>query len=130
MTFTGQQVDERFKIYESSKNILLTKNLEINKIDKMYGQDTFLIPYFIHENYLDVASDLKTICKCANSFSNHDIFTKTMFDIGENSYNSTYSCIVPNYYLTKRNKKKWINIRFPLLLNRKSQSSVNLKKTI
>jgi replication-associated recombination protein RarA len=132
LEYSTNDVDDRFKIYDSVKELITISDIPIEKIDKMYENDTFMIPYFMHDNYLNSANNLKTICKCANSFSNHDIFTKKIFDLNENNYNSTYSCIIPNYYLTKQNKNantnKYINIKFPLLLSRKSQSSVNLKK--
>jgi replication-associated recombination protein RarA len=130
LEYSTSDVDERFKIYDSIKELITNGNIPIEKIDKMYENDIFLIPYFMHDNYLNSANNLKTICQCANSFSNHDIFANKLFNLNETNYNSTYSCIIPNYHLTKQNENtnKYTNVKFPLLLSRKSQSSVNLKK--
>jgi hypothetical protein len=133
LTYSTSFVDDRFKIYDSIKDLITNSNLSIKKIDKMYENDTLLIPYFMHDNYLKTANNLKTVCKCSDSFSNHDIFSKKMFDLNENSYNSTYSCIIPNYYLTKKknnNSNKYDSDNYPLLINKKSQSSANLKKKV
>lgn len=129
--FINGESDEQFKIYDSVKEVLSNKNLNINRLEKMYQHDVYLIPYFIHQNYLGVGANLKMICKSANNFSDYDVVSKNFFDNGmnvNNSIESVYCCAMPNYYINKKElKKKWFNVSFPLLLNRKSQSSKNLK---
>lgn len=137
----SKKKDEDFDLFKAA-NMLLQKYENIESCIKYYETDKVVLPLMVQQNYLECITSKTTneldrfdlACSISALLAEGDVIENYIYgdqnwDINE--VHGYLTCVAPSYLLTNKLKKeKYLQLNYPVDLNKKSISNINKRNVI